>query len=97
MKGGDEGHALTGKKRPNLLCALCTLIDPESGWMKTKYVFYNYDDLFDHLEQVHDLIVVRAGETEKEAEARVKAKNPRMGSAACRCPSCEIKRKTGIV
>lgn len=58
----------------------------EEKGFKTDEVFMN------HLEEVHDLVVRRSDETEEDALARVKMKNPRVGTVKCRCPGCLNKR-----
>lgn len=58
-------------------------------------VFENDEDYFNHLEMEHDLVIRREGETDKQAKARVKAKNPRMGTENCQCPACLAKRSLG--
>jgi len=52
-----------------------------------------WEDWFNHLETIHDLVVRREGETYEEAIARVKAKNPRIGTENCQCPRCVIRRQ----
>ena len=46
------------------------------------------DELHEHIEMEHDIALRREGETDQEAQARVLAKNPRMGGPDCRCPDC---------
>jgi len=55
--------------------------------------FETDEDFHNHLEEEHDLVVRRENETEEQAEARVKQKNPRIGTEECRCPDCRRKRE----
>ena len=55
--------------------------------------FQTEEELAEHLEMEHDIVVRRPGETEEEARERAKAKNPRIGTDNCRCPVCKEKRR----
>ena len=66
------------------LCSLCFRILPYGN---------DSEEWFNHLEMEHDLVVRREGETEEEARKRVKAKNPRLGTENCQCPTCVRNRK----
>lgn len=57
------------------------------------YCFETEEELFNHIEMEHDLVIMREGETEEQATTRVKAKNPRLGTKDCRCPACLERRK----
>ena len=72
-----------------IACKLC-LVSGESGVSFAKgNIFKTDEELFDHIEMVHDVgPVVREGETEEQATARFKAKNTRAGGPNCRCPRC---------
>jgi hypothetical protein len=68
-----------------VLCKLCTV--------EGNTIFANAlagdDELYEHIEMVHDVPVRREGETDQKAMARVRAKNPRMGGPDCRCVDCK--------
>ena len=70
-------------------CPYC-LLPGGRGWrMAGKQGLFDTDEEFiEHIEMEHDLAVRREDETEEQALARVKAKNPRIGTKDCRCPSC---------
>lgn len=70
-------------------CKYCAI---ERG-ITVKDCFETEEEYFNHLEMIHDLIIRREGETAEEAEKRVKAKNPRIGTKDCQCPACKEKRK----
>lgn len=60
--------------------------------LDSDHLFETEEELFNHIEMEHDMPVVREGETEEEALARFKAKNPRAGGPDCQCPACLHKR-----
>jgi len=59
-------------------------------------IFETDEEFIEHLEMEHDLVVKRPDETDDEAFARVKSKNPRIGTDDCRCPACLAKRRSDI-
>lgn len=71
----------------------CTYCIASKGLtLKSDHLFETDEEFFDHIEMVHDLPVRREGETNGQAMARVKAKNPRLGGPDCQCPNCLHKR-----
>lgn len=59
-------------------------------------IFETDEELFDHIEDEHDIAVQREGETKEEAQARFDAKNSRAGTDECRCPECVARRANVI-
>ena len=59
----------------------------------------NEDQLYDHIEKVHHIPVMREGETEEKAFERFRKENPTAGGKKCKCPTCiggdEILDKIG--
>ena len=55
--------------------------------------FETDEELFNHLEMDHDLVVVRPGETREDALKRVLAKNKRIGTPGCRCLTCMMAHR----
>ena len=80
----------------SIACKICIMEKGLKG-SETNRFFATEEQLFDHLEDEHDLVVRREGETEAEANARVHAKNKRIGTENCRCPECKAKRLTESV
>ena len=72
-----------------MLCKICVV---ERG-CTIKDSFETEEELFNHIEMEHDIVVQRDGETEEEAWDRVKKKNPRIGAENCQCPDCKAKRR----
>lgn len=73
-----------------LACRYC--IADKGLRLSSPWIFASEEELFNHIEMMHDLVVIRGGETDDEAFSRVKAKNPRIGIDDCQCPSCKAKR-----
>jgi len=78
-----------------IACKYC-LLPGGAGVSMAKGVFKSDDELFDHIEEEHDLIIRRKDETAEEAKARVEAKNPRIGGPDCRCPDCLGNKVPGV-
>ena len=75
------------------LCVYCILYgDSHGGGAKVLPFENDSEEFFNHIEMEHDIPVRRIDETKEEASARVKAKNPRMGSPNCQCPACKHAR-----
>jgi len=55
-------------------------------------IFDKDEDYYNHLEMEHDLVIRREYETADEATKRVYAKNSRIGTENCQCPSCKNNR-----
>ena len=70
---------------------LCTYCLSEKS-LRLSDGFKTDEDFNNHLEEEHDLVVPRENETKKESWARVKKKNPRIGTKECMCPNCKNKR-----
>lgn len=51
--------------------------------------FLYMEDLMNHLEMQHDLVIPRRGENEAQARNRVKIKGTRIGTPQCQCPMCK--------
>lgn len=73
-----------------LACRYC--IADKGLRLSSPWIFESEEEFFDHLEMEHDLVIRRDGESDAEAQARVKAKNPRIGTESCQCPSCKANR-----
>lgn len=78
-----------------ICCKYCILTKGLRGSeiKEGKKCFGTEEELFNHIEMEHDLVINRGKETEKEAFERVKKKNPRIGTENCQCPACQNKRK----
>ena len=48
----------------------------------------NENQLYDHIETVHHIPVMREGETEEVAFERFRKENPAAGGKRCKCPTC---------
>lgn len=53
--------------------------------------FKTEEELFNHVEEIHDTVISRIGETPQQAHERVLMKNPRIDTDQCRCPRCKMK------
>ncbi len=73
------------------LCKFCLIYGTKS--LTIRDAFNTEEELFDHIEMEHDLVIRRLGETEAEAKKRVYAKNKRIGTGNCQCPNCIRKRR----
>lgn len=60
--------------------------------MSSDHIFKTDEELFNHIEMVHDIPVRRKGETEEACMVRFKDKNSRAGGPDCQCPDCLAKR-----
>jgi hypothetical protein len=78
--------------KEHTICSYCVATEGLKGSELEEKSFPDDESFLNHLEEVHDLIIRRKGETEEEAVERVKAKNPRIGTDDCRCPSCLAKK-----
>jgi len=79
-----------------IVCKWCLIYGNPTrpgGSTAIKDVLETDEDLVEHIEMVHCMPVKRPGETSEQAEARVRAKNPRMGTAECTCPRCDARRR----
>lgn len=77
-------------------CPYCLLPGGKGIGPSIGGIFETDEEFIEHLEMEHDLVVRRPGETAKEAWARVKAKNPRIGTENCQCPSCLAKKRPSV-
>lgn len=77
-------------------CRYCLLPGAKGIGPRIGGIFEIDEEFFNHMEDEHDLVIRRHGETEEEAKVRVKAKNPRMGTENCRCPACLAQRRSGV-
>jgi len=75
-----------------IVCDLCVL---ELGG-EVQVPFDTEEQLYCHLEERHDLVIKRPGETQEQARARVQKKNSRIGGSECMCPNCILKRRGAI-
>ena len=55
--------------------------------------FETDDELYEHMENVHGMIVIREGETEKEAQDRCAQKGIVSDRTKCVCEECKILRE----
>lgn len=60
-------------------------------------VFKTMEALIDHVENHHDIGIVRKGETSEQAIIRIGKTNPRVGSQYCRCPQCKHRMADGDI
>lgn len=54
--------------------------------------FETDEELYEHMENVHGMFVVREGETEKQAEERCAGKGVVADRSICQCEECKILR-----
>lgn len=55
--------------------------------------FETGEELYEHMENVHGMHVMREGETEQQAEERCAKKGIVADKAICQCEECKILRK----
>ena len=51
--------------------------------------FHSLEELMNHLEVEHDLVIPRNGENEDQAWERITVKGTRIGTPQCQCPMCK--------
>mgnify|MGYP001611031569 FL=1 len=54
--------------------------------------FETDEELYEHMENVHGMFVIREGETEEQAEARCAKKGIVADITICQCEECKILR-----
>ena len=54
--------------------------------------FETDEELYEHMENVHGMVVMREGETEEQAEERCTKKGIIANRAICQCEECKILR-----
>ena len=55
--------------------------------------FETDEELYEHMENVHGMFVIREGETEKQAEERCAKKGIVADRTICQCEECKIIRR----
>ncbi len=81
-----EQQPLSGDEMP-FTCKYCIALKGLTA-EDVKNLPKNENQLYDHIETVHHIPIMREGETEQQAFDRFRKENPQAGGKKCNCPTC---------